>query len=263
MNTRTTDTKIKYSIKTATNQSAFRNGLRDGFPIGLGYLAAAFSLGIAAKNAGMTPLQSTIASLLCNASAGEYAGFTLIAAGAGMLEIAVVIFITNARYLLMSCSMSQRMAQDMPFFHRMSMAFFITDELFGINMSRAGWLNPYYSYGSALSSLTQWALGTALGTIAGSLLPIRLASAFSVTLYGMFLAVIIPPIKHDRIIGVLVLLSFIGSYIMSTLPVFSGISGGTRTIILTLLIAGGAAILFPRETEEPGQAETKAEGEKE
>ena len=258
-NTNQSPVKSKYSFRTPNNQLAFQNGLRDGFPIGLGYLAASFSLGIAARNAGLNPFQSTIASLLCNASAGEYAGFTLISAVASFLEIAVVIGITNARYLLMSCSMSQKMPQDMPFGHRMGMAYFITDELFGINMARPGYLNPYYAYGAALTSLSFWALGTCLGTIAGSILPIRFVSAFTVTLYGMFLAIIIPPVKHDRIVGCLIILSFLGSYAMTNLDVFSGISAGTRTIILTLVIAGGAAILFPHTPslqEESSEEET-------
>ncbi|MBR1812543.1 MAG: AzlC family ABC transporter permease [Lachnospiraceae bacterium] len=256
MKNTTSETAAKYAFQIPVNKNAFANGARDGFPIGLGYLAAAFSLGIAARNAGLTPFQSTLASLLCNASAGEYAGFTLIAAGASLLEIAVVIFITNARYLLMSCAMSQRMATDMPGKHRMAMAFFITDELFAINMARPGYLNPYYSYGSAATSLTLWALGTALGTIAGNILPMRLVSAFSVTLYGMFLAVIIPPVRHDRIVGALVIISFIGSWLFSQLEIFSSISAGTKTILLTLLIAGGAALLFPREAE-GGQEEDR------
>ena len=124
--------------------------MRDGVPIGLGYFAVSFSLGIAAKNAGLTPFQGFLASLLCNASAGEYAGFTLIAAGATYLELAVVTLIANARYLLMSCAMSQRLDPAMPGFHRPLMAFHITDELFGIAIARPGCLNPFYSYGAVL-----------------------------------------------------------------------------------------------------------------
>lgn len=90
-------------------KDVLRCGMRDGIPIGLGYLAVSFSLGIAAQNAGLSPFQGFLASLLCNASAGEYAGFTLIATGATYIEVAIITFITNARYLLMSCAMSQRM----------------------------------------------------------------------------------------------------------------------------------------------------------
>ena len=161
-------------LGTQYSWQALQNGMRDGIPIGLGYFAVSFSLGIAAKNAGLTPFQGFLASLLCNASAGEYAGFTLIAAGATYLEVAVVTLIANARYLLMSCAMSQRLDPHMPGFHRPLMAFHITDELFGIAIARPGCLNPFYSYGAVLVAAPCWAVGTALGAIAGGLLPQRI-----------------------------------------------------------------------------------------
>ena len=245
-----------YSLKLEANRAELSKGMVDGIPIGLGYFAVAFSLGITAKAIGLSPITCFVTSVLLHASAGEYAAYSMIGVNAAYIEMAIMILIANARYLLMSCAMSQRMATDMPGKHRMAMAFFITDELFAINMARPGYLNPYYSYGSAATSLTLWALGTALGTIAGNILPMRLVSAFSVTLYGMFLAVISPPVRHDRIVGALVIISFIGSWLFSQLEIFSSISAGTKTILLTLLIAGGAALLFPREAE-GGQEEDR------
>lgn len=231
-------------------KNVFREGMRDGIPIGLGYLAVSFSLGIAAKNAGLSPAQGFLASMLCNASAGEYAGFTLIAAGAAYLEVAIMTLVVNARYLLMSCAMSQRIAPGMPFYHRLLMAFDITDELFGIAIARPGYLNPYYTYGAMLIAIPGWAFGTALGTAAGNILPLRLVSALSVALYGMFLAIIIPPARKNKVVAVLVGLCFLASFGASYLPVVSGMSGGMRTILLTVLISAAAAILFPKEAEE-------------
>lgn len=241
------------SFRRKMNQKAFLDGIHDGVPIGLGYFAVSFSLGIAAKNAGLTPFQGFLASILCNASAGEYAGFTLIAAGASYLEIALVTLIANARYLLMSCAMSQRLAPDMPGYHRPLMAFHITDELFGIAIARPGTLNPFYSYGAVLVAGPCWGIGTALGAIAGNLLPLRLVSAFSVALYGMFLAVIIPAARKNRVIAGLIAICFLASYGASYLPVVSGISSGTRTIFLTVVLSAAAAVLFPRDTNEEGQ----------
>ena len=224
-------------------------GFKDGIPIGLGYFAVAFSLGIAAKNAGLTPFQAFLTSALCHASAGEYAGFTVIAAAATFLEMATITLIANARYLLMSCAMSQRTDPNMPFFHRLCMSFYITDELFGIAVARPGYLNPWYTYGAVLFASPCWAIGTALGALAGNLLPLYLVSAFSVSLYGMFLAIFIPPARRDRVILVLVILGFTLSGLAAYLPVISNLSEGTRTIILTVLISAGAALLFPRKEE--------------
>lgn len=235
----------EYSLLMTKRRPAFLRGMKDGIPIGLGYLAVSFSLGIAAKNAGLTPFQGFLASLLCNASAGEYVGFTLIAASATYLEIALATLVANARYLLMSCAMSQRMAPGTPLHHRLLMAVHVTDELFGIAIARPGYLNPYYSYGAVSVAAPMWAVGTALGVIAGNLLPLRLVSAFSVALYGMFLAVIIPPARQNRVILCLVLIGFAASFIAGYIPGLNMLAEGTRTIILTVVISAAAAILFP------------------
>lgn len=239
-----------YSLRAKGNLEVFREGMRDGFPIGLGYFAVAFSLGIAARNAGLTPFQGFLASILCNASAGEYAGFALIGAGAAYLEVAVMTFIANARYLLMSAAISQRVKSGMRWPHRLLMAFDITDELFAISIARPGPLNPNYSYGSVVAASPLWAVGTALGCIAGNLMPPRLVSALSVALFGMFLAVIIPPARTSRVIAGLVGVCFLFSYAAARLPLVSEVSGGTRTIFLTVLLSAGAAVLFPRREEE-------------
>ena len=234
-----------YSMKQ--NKKVILQGFRDGIPIGLGYFAVAFSLGIAAKNAGLTPFQAFLTSDLCHASAGEYAGFTVIAAAASFLEMATITLIANARYLLMSCAMSQRIDPKMPFLHRLVMSFYITDELFGIAIARPGYLNPWYTYGAVLFASPCWAVGTALGAIAGNLLPLRFVSAFSVALYGMFLAIFIPPARKDKVILGIVVLCFLLSGAASYLPITAALSEGTRTILLTLLISAGAALLFPRK----------------
>lgn len=244
-----------YSIQNEHNKETFRNGMKDGIPIALGYLAVSFSLGIAARNVGLSAGQGFLVSILCNASAGEYAGFTCIGALATYLEIALASLVANARYMLMSCAMSQRLDPKMPFFHRFIMAFHVTDELFGIAIARPGYLNPYYSYGAAIVASPAWGVGTMLGVIAGNMLPVRLVSAFSVALYGMFLAVIIPPARKNKIVAALIVISFVLSYLAATLPVFSDISEGTRTIILTVVIASAAAILFPVPVKEEAEDE--------
>jgi len=243
-------TLSKYSLKHTKNRKVFLNGMKDGIPIGLGYLAVAFSLGIAAKKAGLTAIQGLITSLLCNASAGEYVGFTLIAAHAVYLEMAFGTLIANARYMLMSCAISQRTEPGLSIWHRMGLSFCITDELFGITIAREGYINPNYTYGAMFVATNGWAIGTALGIIAGNILPLRLVSAFSVALYGMFLAIIIPPARKNRIIALLILVCFILSYLCSVLPIISNLSEGTRTIILTVIIATIASILFPKNDDE-------------
>lgn len=239
-----------YAMLRTNRGKNLRNGMRDGIPIGLGYLAVSFSLGVAAKSAGLTAFQGFLASLLNNASAGEYAGFTVIAADAPYLETVLMTLVANARYLLMSCALSQRFSSDTPLYHRLLVGYDVTDEIFGITIARPGKLDPFYTYGAILVAAPCWAGGTALGVIAGELLPLRAVSALSVALFGMFLAVIIPPARQNRVVAVFVLISFAASFAAAKLPFTSQLSDGTRTIILTIVIAGLAAALFPVKQEE-------------
>ena len=227
----------------------FLKGLKDGIPIMLGYFAVSIALGISARNAGMTAPQATIASALVMASAGQYIGFTLIAAGASYLEVVVMEAIANARYLLMSCALSQKVDSGLPLRHRLLMGLWITDEIFGVSVSVEGRLNPYYNYGMAAVATPGWALGTLMGVVLGNALPARVVSALSVGLFGMFMSIFVPPMRKNRIIAALVALSFMASYAMNALSWFDGISSGMKIILLTVAISLGAALLFPVKGE--------------
>ena len=232
-------------IKFISHKRVFAEGMRDGIPIGLGYLAVAFSLGVAAKRVGLNAFQGFLASFLNNASAGEYAGFTVIAANASYLEMALMTLVANARYLLMSCALSQRFAPNTRLIHRLLLGYDVTDELFGITIARPGPLNPWYTYGAILIAIPCWSCGTALGVIAGNVLPLWAVSALSVALYGMFIAIIIPPAKKNRVVAAFVALSFLASFGAAKLPYLAQLSAGTRTIILTVILSALAAVLFP------------------
>ena len=227
------------------NSKLFFKGLRDGVPIAMGYLAVAFTLGIAAANINMSAFQSFLMSFGMLASAGEYAAIILIGSAAGVVEMIATTLVINLRYFLMSCSLSQKLSSDVPMWKRLLLAWFVTDELFGISSAVEGYLDPIYTYGAASVSVAGWCLGTVLGVIAGDILPARLASAMNVALYGMFLAIIIPPARRSRFMAGLIVISMAASLAFSKAPVISGISEGFRIIILTLVIAGTAACLRP------------------
>ena len=233
------------------NKKWYKKGLRDGIPIALGYFAVAFTLGIVAKKAGLTAFQAGLATGLTNASAGGYAGFTLIAAGAGYLEVALTELIVNARYLLMSCALSQKLSPDTSVLHRILVAFDVTDEIFGISVSVSGTLNPFYNYGAMTVAIPGWTLGTVFGVITGNILPQSLVSALGVGLYGMFLAIIIPPARKEKGVLAAVLiaaaLSTVFEYVLKT------VSGGFAIIICSVIAAVICAVLFPVPEEEEGE----------
>lgn len=232
------------------NRKWYFKGIRDGIPIALGYFAVSFTLGILAKKAGITAFQAMLATGLTNASAGGYAAFNIIGEDGGYLALAITELIVNARYLLMSCALSQKLSPKTSTLHRMLVAFNVTDEVFGISVSVSGTLNPYYNYGASSVSIPGWALGTFFGVVMGNVLPSSAVSALSVGLYGMFLAIIIPPAKKNKVIAGIIPLSMIASFAFAKLPLLSGISSGMRVIILTVAISLVCAILFPIEQEE-------------
>ena len=227
----------------------YRRGLRDGVPIGLGYLAVSFTLGIAAKVSGLTASQATWMSLLNNTSAGEFAALGIIAAGAPYLEMAFTQFVINLRYLLMSCALSQKIAPETPVWQRLLMGYTVTDEVFGIGIAVPDRLDPFYCFGAISVAAPGWALGTCLGILMGEALPGRVVSALSVALYGMFLAVILPPARKERVIAGVVAVSMLLSALFAWIPILSEISSGTRIILLTILVSGGAALCFPIQEE--------------
>jgi 4-azaleucine resistance transporter AzlC len=228
-----------------TDFTEFKEGMRDGIPIGAGYFAVSFALGIAMRNAGMSWFEGFMLSFTNLASAGEYAAIQVIASSGSLLEMALMTFIADARYILMSCSLAQKLSPETSQKKRIILGFGITDEIFAISSSRKGSLNPFYSYGAMAVSILPWALGSAFGVVLGNILPVRIVSALSVALYGMFLAIIIPPSRKDRTVLVIVIAGFITSWLCGILPVISSLGSGTRIIILTVLISAAAAIIKP------------------
>lgn len=227
------------------NKAWFARGLRAGVPIGLGYFAVAFTLGIAARSAGLTAFQATLSSLLLNASAGEFVGFTLMSAGAGYLEVAIMEAVANARYLLMSFSLSQKLRLETGLIHRLILGWYVTDEVFGVSISAPGYLNPWYTYGAIALACPGWAAGTCLGVILGNIFPASVVSALSVGLYGMFIAIFVPPARESRTIRGLVLVSMGLSFFVNRASMFAGVSSGIKTILLTVILSAATAILFP------------------
>lgn len=240
-------------MRTET-RSIFLHGMRDGFPIGMGYFAVSFSLGIIAAKAGLTAWMGFVGSFLTRASAGEYGVYSLIAIGASYVEVVAMCLVTNLRYLLMSTALTQKFASNVSLLRRILVACCVTDEIFGISIAYPGNLPPAYPFGAMLVSTTMWASGTVVGIVAGEILPPHVVAALSVALYGMFIAIIIPPSKRDNAVGISVIVSFLLSWLCSVLPTVREMSAGTRTIVLTIVIAAIAAYVKPVKIEDHDEA---------
>lgn len=227
------------------DKSYFKQGIKDGIPIALGYFAVAFSLGIVAANINIKPAVGFLISILMHASAGENAAYVAIKDQVPYIQIILVTIVANCRYILMSCSLSQHLKQGTNMLHRILLGFCITDEFFALGI-KDKYTNPYYTYGAAIIAVPSWATGTALGIIMGNILPTNIVSALSVALYGMFLAIIIPPAKKDKTIAILIVISFITSYLLSRL---TNLSSSVIIIVLTIILSSIAAIVKPVKEE--------------
>lgn len=239
--------------------TVFARGLRDGIPIGLGYFAVAFSLGIIARDCGFGPFEGFFASITTYASAGQYIGFTLYGAGATLIQLIIMTIITNARYVLMGFALNQRLPKGTPMRKRLLAGVAITDEIFGITIARPGYIDPWYPFGAWVMACPMWSIGTALGIAMGNILPAQVVSALSVALFGMFLAVIIPASRRDKIVALVVIASFLASFFIRYVPVVGELSSGNRTILLTLVISGAAALIFPKKDISQTEAQEEAD----
>lgn len=233
------------------NFTTFKKGLKNGIPIFLGYLAVSYTFGIQAKSMGIATLQAVLISATNLTSAGQFAALSVIATAASYIEMALTQLVINLRYCLMSSSLSQRFDTKMNPIHRYLISFGVTDEIFGVSSAyEKENVPPAYCYGLIAASWPGWVLGTALGCISGDILPPSVLSALGVALYGMFIAIIVPPAKNNKVLLGIVIISMLLSLGFAVTPVLKEISSGFRVIILTLVIAGMAAYFFPIKDEE-------------
>ena len=228
----------------------FRNGLKDGIPIALGYFAVSFSFGILAIKGGLSVFQAVLTSVTNVTSAGQFAGLQIIIAGGTILEVILTQLIINLRYGLMSLSLTQKLADDVGIWKRLIIAFANTDEIFAVSMQQPRKLTASYMAGLILTPVVGWTLGTFVGGAATQLMPQKLSSAMGIALYGMFIAIIIPPAREQKNVLFTVILAIAASVAFSSLPVLKHLSGGWAIILITILVSGIAAWLFPRNEEE-------------
>lgn len=226
--------------------SDFKKGIRDGIPIALGYISVSFTFGLQAVGYGLYWWEAVLISLTNLTSAGQFAGLDIMARGGGfLLEMVCTQFIINIRYALMSLSLSQKADSSLSFIHRAVTGFGITDEIFAVSMSNEKPVSYKYMYGVIILPILGWVSGTFLGAVAGQVLPEIVRSALSLAIYGMFIAIIIPPAKKDSAILKVISISVLLSCAFKWVPVLSGVSSGFVIIISTVIAAAIGAILFP------------------
>lgn len=223
------------------------DGVKKGLPIGLGYIPVSFTFGFIAVSGGLPAWIAVFISMSNLTSSGQFAGMNLILAGASYFEIAITTFIINIRYSLMSLSLSQKLVKKTSIPHRLLFSFGVTDEIFAVASMEKKQIDSTFMYGLITLPYIGWTLGTILGAFSTGILPDNLKGAMGIALYGMFIALIIPPSKHSRNVLVIVIISILITCIIKYLPLFSFISSGFRIIIASVIAAGIGTFIFPEE----------------
>ena len=232
----------------------YRTGVSRGLPVGMGYFSVSFGFGAMAVSQGLRVLDTTLISLTNVTSAGQFAGLTVIVAAATLWEMILTQLIINSRYALMSLALSQRMGQRIGFLPRLLIAFFNTDEIFALAMARIEPLTVPFMLGLGTLPILGWPLGTLCGALAGSILPPSIQAALGVMLYGMFVAIVVPPARKEREILITVLLAMALSTLFTLVPLLKQVSAGLAIVICTVVAAAVCAVLFPIPEEEEEKA---------
>ena len=224
---------------------SFTEGLRDGVPIGLGYLSVAFTIGLMAVRQGLSVAVAVVISATNLTSAGQVAGLAVIAAMGSMSEMALTQLVINLRYALMSISLSQKLDSAFSTPKRMLASFGMTDEIFAVAASKEGCIGARYMYGLILIPFLGWTLGTLAGAVAGDFMPASVKAAMGIAIYGMFIAIVLPPATKSKSIAICAAMAAAASCLMHYLPVLSGISDGFVVILCAVAASGIAAVFWP------------------
>lgn len=236
-------------------KNEFVQGLKDGLPICLGYFSVSVAFGMTTVLAGMPLWAAVLISLTNLTSAGQFAGANLMLAGGNMMELGLTTLVINIRYFLMSFSVSQKVERKMSMKERLAVSFGITDEIFAVSMQHKGELSTPYMAGLIITPILGWTGGTLAGGAATSVMPEALSSALGIALYGMFIAVIVPPAREERSVLFTVILAILASLAFTYLPVLRNLGSGWSIIIITIAVSAVAAWLFPRKPEEVEETE--------
>lgn len=232
------------------NKKQFKRGLELGVPIGLGYFSVSIAFGMLAVGSGLSPLAAVIISMTNLTSAGQFAGVSLIAAGGSYIEMTLTMLMINARYFLMSLSLSQKFAKDFKRFEKLLVSFGVTDEIFAVAALEKEPICSSFLWGLITLPFVGWSLGTLMGAVMSGFLPSALQDALGIALYGMFIALIIPAAKGTKSILITILIAVVCSCILKYIPGLNSISPGFAVIIVTLVAAGLAAYWYPIQEEE-------------
>ena len=217
-------------------------GVKDGLPIGLGYLSVSFTFGILAVSKGLSWIQASLISLFNVTSAGQVAGLGIMVTAGGILAMIISQIVINLRYSLMGIALSQKADKTMTPLLRILLAYGLTDEIFGVAVSKKHEFGARYFFGLTILPVIGWTAGTVLGAVLGQVFPDFLTNALAIGIYGMFVSIVMPKAKHDKVILNGSLMACILSCLFFYIPVLSSLVSQGFAIIIAAVTAALVAV---------------------
>ena len=233
----------------------FLTGLKHGIPICLGYLSVSFAFGITAVDSGLSILEALLISMTNLTSAGQLAAVPIITGGGTFIELAIAQFIINLRYSLMSVTLSQKLGKTVSLLDRFIISFAVTDEIFAVSSSKSYKVGRLYMFGLIITPFLGWSLGTLLGAVAGNILPAGVTAALGIAIYGMFIAIVVPEIKHSISTAICVAIAVALGCAFKYVPMLSSVPSGFVIIICAVIASAIMAIAAPIKPNADGGAD--------
>lgn len=219
-----------------------KKGIQAGIPILLGYIPIGIAYGMMASHAGLPLSASAGLSLFVYTGAGQMAAVGMLENGAAVLAIIFTTFILNLRHVIMSACVMQKL-QNGNRWQRALLSFWITDEVFAVYMTDTkakptGW----FLAGLAISSYLAWQIGSWIGIYTTTLLPENVSASLGISLYAMFIALIVPGFKKSGRLTAVILITALFSWIFQYF-----VSSSWSIIFSTLLGAGAGMKIIHKE----------------
>ncbi len=230
----------------------FLRGLKLGVPIGLGYLSVSFTFGIMAVSYGFYWYQAVLISMLTLTSAGQLAGIQVMVNPGQYITMLISQLTINVRYSFMSVSLTQTVSKNFRGIKRWLLGFFMTDEIFAV-ASQEKDTSAKLFLGLSTAPWIGWTLGTLFGSLIGNVLPPIVMNALCIAIYGMFLAIVIPPAKKSKPIVIVIVIAVFISCILHYVPYLNQIPTGISISISAVIASLIGAFTFPIQDKNEGE----------
>lgn len=231
------------------SKEEFKEGVKAGIPIFMGYFPISITFGLIAKSSGISGGLAVLVSMLNFTGATQFIGVNMISQGMSLSNIVLTTFMINARYLLMSFCMANKLKSTVGSKAKALLSFGVTDEVFVVSMTKEN-LNQSFVLGTEFISYAGWALGTFTGVVLASILPESITKSIGIAIYIMFIALLLPAMKGSLKVTLVAIIAMLISSLIYWIPILNKLIGNWRIIISIIIASLIGAKFMPQEEGE-------------